>query len=278
MNFSVSPDSGATRHDQKPEAPSLRVEGVSVSFPTPEGELKALESVSFGVVSGEFVCLVGPSGCGKSTLLRTLAGLLQPNQGRVWLDGKPVVAPHRQVGLVFQQANLMPWRTVLGNVMLPLELIDMPKARARWRAKVLIDLVGLSEFANAYPSDLSGGMAQRVAIARALARDPDVLLLDEPFGSLDALTRERMGQELLRIWRLQRKTVLMVTHSVSEAVFLSDRVLVLSPRPGTVAATEPVELPRPRDLALMETEEFGALAGRVRAAIEEAQLQQEWRN
>jgi NitT/TauT family transport system ATP-binding protein len=258
--------------NQKQEAPSLRVEGVSASFPTPEGELKALENVNFAVMSGEFVCLVGPSGCGKSTLLRTLAGLLQPNRGRVWLDGKLVTAPRRQVGLVFQQANLMPWRTVLGNVILPLELVDMPKARAQWRAKVLIDLVGLSEFANAYPSDLSGGMAQRVAIARALAHDPDVLLLDEPFGSLDALTRERMGQELLRIWQLQRKTVLMVTHSVSEAVFLADRVLVLSPRPGTVAATEPVALNRPRDLALMETEKFGALAGRVRAAIVDSQL------
>jgi NitT/TauT family transport system ATP-binding protein len=248
---------------------SLRVEGVSVCFATPEGELAALENVTFAVRPGEFVCLVGPSGCGKSTLLRTISGLLQPNQGNVWLDGKPVTAPRRQVGIVFQQANLMPWRSVLGNVLLPLELSDMPKNKAYWRARVLIELVGLGEFANAYPAELSGGMAQRVAIARALAHDPDVLLLDEPFGSLDALTRERMGQELLRIWQAQRKTVLMVTHSVPEAVFLADRVLVLSPRPGTVAATVPIELPRSRNLVILETEAFGALAGRVRAAIRE---------
>jgi NitT/TauT family transport system ATP-binding protein len=249
------------------EAPSLRVEGVSVSFPTPEGELVALKDVTFAVRSGEFVCLVGPSGCGKSTLLRILSGLLRPNRGRVWLDGRPVTAPRRQVSLVFQQANLMPWRNALGNVMLPLELSNVPRAEARRRAEELIELVRLGEFANAYPADLSGGMAQRVAIARALAHEPDVLLLDEPFGSLDALTREQMGQELLRIWRAQRKTVLMVTHSVPEAVFLADRVLVLSPRPGTVAATVSTELPRPRDMAQLESEAFGALAGRVRAAI-----------
>ena len=250
-------------------APPLRVEGVWVSYPTPEGEIIALKDVTFAVMPGEFVCLVGPSGCGKSTLLRTLAGLLHPNRGAVWLDGKPVQAPRRQVGIVFQQANLMPWRTVMGNVLLPLELSDARPVEAQERARGLIELVGLSEFANAYPADLSGGMAQRVAIARALAHAPDVLLLDEPFGSLDALTREHMGQELLRIWRAQRKTVLMVTHSVPEAVFLADRVLVLSPRPGTVAATVPVELPRPRDLAVMGTRNFGALAGRVRAAIKE---------
>jgi NitT/TauT family transport system ATP-binding protein len=253
--------------DKRP--PSLRMEGVWVSYPTPEGELIALKEVSLAVMPGEFVCLVGPSGCGKTTLLRTAAGLLIPSRGRVWLDGEPVTAPRRQVGLVFQKANLMPWRTVLGNVLLPLELSDMPRAQAVWRAKVLIELVGLGEFANAYPADLSGGMAQRVAIARALAHDPEFLLLDEPFGSLDALTRERMGQELLRIWHAQSNTVLMVTHSVPEAVFLADRVIALSPRPGTVAAMVTVDLPRPRDLGLMETSTFGALAGKVRAAIRE---------
>jgi len=216
---------------------------------------------------GEFVCLVGPSGCGKSTLLRIVAGLLHPDRGMVWLDGQQITTPRRQVGIVFQQANLMPWRTVLGNVLLPLELSEVPPAQAHRQATTLLELVGLCEFANAYPSDLSGGMAQRVAIARALVHDPDVLLLDEPFGSLDALTREHMGQELLRIWRAQHKTVLMVTHSVPEAVLLADRVLILSPRPGTVAATVPVELPRPRSLTLMESSAFGALAGRVRAAI-----------
>ncbi len=163
----------------------------------------------------------------------------------------------------------MPWRTVLGNVTLPLEISGVSKEQADLRANALIRLVSLREFANAYPADLSGGMAQRVAIARALVNDPDVLLLDEPFGALDALTRERMGLELLRIWRAERKTILMVTHSVPEAVFLADRVLVLSHRPGTLAATVPVNLPRPRSLAQMENAEFGALAGRVRAAIKD---------
>jgi NitT/TauT family transport system ATP-binding protein len=242
---------------------------VCVSYPTPDGELTALNNLSFEIMPGEFVCLVGPSGCGKSTLLRLVAGLLHPDRGTVWLDGKQVTAPRRQVGIVFQQANLMPWRTVLGNVLLPLELSEVQRTQAHRRATALLELVGLCDFANAYPSELSGGMAQRVAIARALVHNPDVLLLDEPFGSLDALTREHMGQELLRIWRAQRKTVLMVTHSVPEAVLLADRVLILSPRPGTVAATVPVELPRPRSLTLMETPAFGALAGRVRAAIRE---------
>jgi NitT/TauT family transport system ATP-binding protein len=260
-------DLGTLRELEDDGAPALRVEGVTVSFATPEGELIALQDVTFAVRSGEFVCLVGPSGCGKTTLLRTLSGLLHPGRGRIWLDGKLVTAPRRQVGIVFQSANLMPWRTVLGNVMLPLELANVPQAQVNCRARVLIELVGLGEFSNAYPAGLSGGMAQRVAIARALAHDPDVLLLDEPFGSLDALTRERMGQELLRIWHAQRKTVLMVTHSVPEAVFLADRVLVLSPRPGTIAAAVPVALPRPRHMAQLETEAFGALAGRVRAAI-----------
>ncbi len=263
-----------TLHDPKSKtanehAPSLRAENLCVSYPTPEGELNALKDITFAVMPGEFVCLVGPSGCGKSTLLRALAGLLHPDRGTVWLDGNPVTTPRRQVGIVFQQANLMPWRTVLENVLLPLELSNAGQLEAHNRAKALIELVGLTEFTNAYPADLSGGMAQRVAISRALAHDPDVLLLDEPFGSLDALTRERMGLELLRIWRAQRKTVLMVTHSVSEAVFLADRVLVLSPRPGTVAATVPITLPRPRLLNLLETAEFGALAGKVRAEIRE---------
>jgi NitT/TauT family transport system ATP-binding protein len=251
------------------DAPSLRVVGIGVSYPTPEGDLVALEDVNFSIMPGEFVCLVGPSGCGKSTLLRVLAGLLKPSRGNVWQDGKLVTAPRRQVGIVFQQANLMPWRTVLGNVLLPLEISDTLPDEARERAEALIELVGLSEFTSLYPADLSGGMAQRVAIARALAHNPALLLLDEPFGSLDALTRERMGQELLRIWHAKHKTVLMVTHSVSEAAFLADRVLVMSSRPGVIAAIMPVDLPRPRDLSLMETEAFGILTGRLRGAITE---------
>jgi NitT/TauT family transport system ATP-binding protein len=243
---------------------------VWVSYPTPKGGLAALENVSFAVMPGEFHCLVGPSGCGKSTLLRVISGLLEPTRGSVWLDGEPVTVPRRQVGIVFQQANLMPWRTVLGNVELPLEVSGTRKPEARRRANELIELVGLHEFAGAYPADLSGGMAQRVAIARALVHGPAVLLLDEPFGSLDALTRERMGLELLRIWQARRTTVLMVTHNVPEAAFLADTVLVLSPRPGTVVTTVPVDLPRPRNLELMGTSAFGALTGRIRAAITES--------
>jgi NitT/TauT family transport system ATP-binding protein len=178
-----------------------------------------------------------------------------------------VEAPQRQVGIVFQQANLMPWRTVLDNVLLPLEIAGADPNLARDRANSMIDLVGLGDFAQTYPSDLSGGMAQRVAIARALVHRPSLLLLDEPFGSLDALTRERMGQELLRIWHAEPITVLMVTHSVPEAVFLSDRVFALSPRPGTIAASLPIGLRRPRELALMGTKEFGELTVKARAAI-----------
>ena len=259
--------SSTDRLPEKTSAPSLRVEGIHVTYPTVDGELIALRDVTFSVMPGEFVCLVGPSGCGKSTLLRILAGLLQPDAGSVFLDGKPVQAPQRQVGIVFQQANLMPWRTVLGNVLLPLEIARVETNSARQRANSMIELVGLHDFASAYPADLSGGMAQRVAIARALVHRPSLLLLDEPFGSLDALTRERMGQELLRIWHAEPITVLMVTHSVPEAVFLADRVFALSPRPGTIEASLHIGLRRPRELALMGTQAFGELTTQTRAAI-----------
>jgi NitT/TauT family transport system ATP-binding protein len=261
----VKRSNNGNRHET---IPALAVEDLWARYVTPQGELTVLEDLSFSIMPGEFVCLVGPSGCGKTTLIRVLGGLLQPDRGQVWLEGDPVTQPSRQVGIVFQRSNLMPWRSVLDNVLLPLELSRMPRAEARERAKLLIELVGLSDFAHAHPADLSGGMAQRVAIARALAHNPDILLLDEPFGSLDALTRERMGQELLRIWHTHRKTVLMVTHSVPEAVFLADRVLVLSPRPARLAACVPVPLSRPRGLELMGSGNFGALTGRVRAAIQ----------
>ncbi len=185
--------------------------------------------------------LIGPSGSGKSTLLRVLAGLVKQTRGQMHFN---TIQP--KVGLVFQKANLMPWRRVIDNICLPLELQGIPKDAIRKRAQALINLVGLTGFESTYPSDLSGGMAQRVSIARSLMQDPDFLLLDEPFGSLDALTRERMGEELLHIWQARRKTVLMVTHSISEAIYLSDRVLVLSPRPGQIVLDLPVNLPRPR--------------------------------
>jgi len=245
----------------------MAVERLSHVYSTSQGQLEALSGVSFEVAPQEFLCLVGPSGCGKSTLLRLMAGLLQPTQGQVRLDGQPLTGPRRQVGIVFQKANLMPWRSVRDNVVLPLELAGVPRSEALRRADALIKLVGLAGFERARPRDLSGGMEQRVAIARALVHDPEILLLDEPFGALDAMTRERMSVELLRIWEASRKTVVMVTHSIQEAVFLADRVLVLSPRPGRIRATFDIPVPRPRDVAVQYTLLFGELAGQVRAAI-----------
>ncbi len=247
--------------------PALVVRDLSVSFPNGNGGLHALDRVSFSVAQEEFLCVLGPSGSGKSTLLRVLAGLLLPSQGQVVFEGQALTGPRRRMGMVFQKANLMPWRSVLENITLPLDLQAATAEQARALAVELIELVGLSGFESALPRDLSGGMAQRVAIARALVHDPDVLLLDEPFGSLDALTRERMGAELLRIWGARRKTVVMVTHSIPEAIYLADRVLVLTPRPGQLRLELPVALPRPREDSMRYTPAFGELAERVRKAI-----------
>ncbi|MCX7608476.1 MAG: ABC transporter ATP-binding protein [Anaerolineales bacterium] len=243
--------------------PILIVRGLSVTFPDSNGGLEALGSADFVIYPQEFVCLLGPSGSGKSTLLRVLAGLLRPTAGEfVFAGGQP------KIGMVFQQANLMPWRTVLENITLPLELENVPPDERRARALAFIELVGLTGFENSWPRDLSGGMAQRVALARALIHDPDLLLLDEPFGSLDALTRERMWSELSRIWQVHRKTVLMVTHSIGEALFLADRVLVLSQRPGRIKLDLRVDLPRPRTDDIRYTTHFGRLARRLKEAIE----------
>jgi NitT/TauT family transport system ATP-binding protein len=247
--------------------PVMSVEHLSHVYRSPQSQVEALADVSFRVAPQEFVCLVGPSGCGKSTLLRLMAGLLQSTRGQVCLNGQLLTGPRRQVGIVFQKANLMPWRSVRDNVVLPLELAGVPREQALQRAEALIRLVGLTGFERARPRDLSGGMEQRVAIARALVHDPEILLLDEPFGALDAMTRERMSAELLRIWEASRKTVVMVTHNLQEAVFLADRVLVLSARPGRVRATFDIPLPRPRDVSVQFTLLFGELAGQVRAAI-----------
>ena len=238
-----------------------------MAFRTQQGRLWALGGVSFRVAPGEFLCIVGPSGCGKTTLLRILGGLARPTGGSVYLEGEPLTAPRRRIGFVFQKAALLPWRTVLENVTLPLEIQGVEAAEARRRAEELLELVRLQGFEGAYPHELSGGMEQRVAIARALVHDPAILLLDEPFGALDALTRERMNLELLRIWRAKRKTVVMVTHSIQEAIFLADRVLVMSPRPGRIEASFPVPLPRPRRLEMLYGDEFGALSRQVRRAI-----------
>jgi NitT/TauT family transport system ATP-binding protein len=247
--------------------PVLIAEGISKIYRTTQGRVPALESISFQVGGGEFLCIVGPSGCGKTTLLRILGGLLASTRGAIYLHGEPLHSPRRQIGFVFQKANLMPWRTVLKNVTLPLEVQGLRRTEAHALAQELLELVGLGGFEKVYPRELSIGMQQRVAIARALIHDPAILLLDEPFASLDALTRERMNLELLRIWEARRKTVVMVTHSIQEAVFLADRVLVMSPRPGRMEAAVSVSLPRPRQLAMLYSQDFGLLSQQIRQAI-----------
>jgi NitT/TauT family transport system ATP-binding protein len=240
-----------------------------ISHVYPDG-IHALDAVTLRLARESFVCLVGPSGCGKSTLLRILAGLRTPGAGEALLDGQPISQAQRRIGIVFQKANLLPWRTVYGNLSLPLELAGMLAPERDQRTLAMLELIGLEEFADTYPASLSGGMAQRVAIGRALIHDPQVLLLDEPFGALDALTREQMSEELLRIWARHRKTVLMVTHSIPEAVLLADRVLVMSPRPGRIVTDVEITLPRPRSLDLLHRPDFVALTERLRHSIRSA--------
>ena len=247
-----------------PPTPILTIRNLTAVFPDNNGGLRALEDISFDVHTEEFVCVLGPSGSGKTTLLRILAGLISPTSGSFMFGH----GQQPSTGMVFQQANLMPWRTVIENIQLPLEVKQMEEAAARIKAQEMIELVGLQGFEDSLPRDLSGGMAQRVAIARALIHDPDLLLLDEPFASLDAMTRERMWNELSHLWQLRQKTVIMVTHSINESLFLADRVLVLTQRPGKVKLDLPVNLPRPRIDDIRYTPHFGALARKLRAAIE----------
>lgn len=247
--------------------PLLSARRINHTFQGDNGPLPVLSEVGFDVDRNEFVCLVGPSGCGKSTLLRVMAGLLAPTGGIALLDGQPLTRPDRRIGYVFQQANLMPWRTVLKNVALPLELAGVSVDERHAAARALIGLVGLEGFEAMLPADLSGGMAQRVAIARALITGPEVLLLDEPFGALDAMTRDLLGEELMRIWRARQSAVLMVTHSIPEAILLADRVLVMSPRPAHIEATFEVGLPRPRTLDMVHSAAAGELVHAVRSSI-----------
>jgi len=254
----------------------IDVRHVTKAFRTRSGdEVVALSDISLAVQPQEFVTVVGPSGCGKSTLLRILAGLVLPSKGQVRIGDIPVAGPRRDVGMVFQDAVLLPWRTVLENVLLPADVIGLERRTALARARELLALVRLTEFMDKYPVELSGGMRQRVAIARALMHEPAILLLDEPFGALDAMTRERMNLELLRIWQVSRKTVVLVTHSIEEAVFLADRVIVMSPRPGTIREFMDVPLGRPRTSQTRAEPELVRLVARLRAyfdslAIEEA--------
>jgi NitT/TauT family transport system ATP-binding protein len=242
----------------------LTVKNISVVFPDNNGGLCALDDISFEVCPRDFICFLGPSGSGKTTLLRTLAGLLKPTSGQVdFRDG------HQPgIGMVFQQAHLMPWRTVMDNIKLPLELEGMNESTARDKAREMIELVGLKGFEESWPRELSGGMAQRVGIARALVHDPDLLLLDEPFAALDAMTRERMWVEVSNIWQAKQKTVIMVTHSINESLFLADRVFVLTQRPGKIKMEMKVDLPRPRTDDIRYTPHFGKLARQLREMIE----------
>jgi NitT/TauT family transport system ATP-binding protein len=242
----------------------VAIERVSKRYATRDGDVLALDDLSIDVKRDEFVSIVGPSGCGKSTLMLMVAGLVMPTAGRIAVDEVEVTKPQTKLGIVFQEPELLEWRTVMANLMLQAEIRGLDRAYYSKRAMNLLERVGLGAFANRLPFELSGGMQQRTSICRALLHDPPLLLMDEPFGALDALTRDDLNLELQEIWMSSRKTVLFVTHSISESVFLSDRVIVMSPRPGRVAATLEINLPRPRELRARETPEFGEYTNRIR--------------
>ena len=239
----------------------VQITDVDKTFITNKGEtVEALRGISLDISSNDFVCIVGPSGCGKSTLLRIVAGLEQATGGNVLYRQAPVTKPTAQIGMVFQEYSLLPWRTVRDNVVLGLEFAGLDKNTCTSKGAEYLEMVGLTEFAQAYPHELSGGMRQRVAIARAMAVEPDVLLMDEPFGALDAHTRILLQRELLRVWENHKKTVLFVTHSVDEAIYLADKIVVMSKRPGVVREEITVTLPRPRDRAVPE---YGQLYAKI---------------
>jgi NitT/TauT family transport system ATP-binding protein len=238
-----------------------------VFAPASGKEVTAVSECSFTIADGEFVTVLGPSGCGKSTLLRMVAGLTKPTSGEIVVDGETVTGPNTRLGMVFQHAVLLKWRTVLENVMLPAEILGRDKAAYRERARGLLELAGLGGFEDHMPHELSGGMQQRAALCRTLAFDPKVLLMDEPFGALDALTREELSLELLRIWDENRKTVMFITHNIAEAVLLGDRVIVMSPRPGRIAEVIEVDIPRPRDITDEYSDEFQRVAERCRELL-----------
>ena len=244
---------------------SIEVKNVSKQF---SGDVTALDELSLSIQPQQFISLLGPSGCGKSTLLRCIAGLESPTRGTITVNDVPVTRPPDGLGMVFQRDALLDWRTVLENLMLPIDFRGGDRAAALKRAESLLALTGLSAFSKRYPAELSGGMRQRVAICRALIDDPSLLLMDEPFGALDALTRDQMNIELQRIWLAEHKTVIFVTHSINEAIFLGDRVVVMTPRPGRIAEIIDIDLPRPRRLALRGTPQFSEYASRIRRLFE----------
>jgi NitT/TauT family transport system ATP-binding protein len=264
MQPAVVPQTPAGVATKGAARPLITVTDVAKTYRTRDGDVESLKPLSFDIAAGEFMAIVGPSGCGKSTLLKMIGGLLPVSQGRIALNGRDVSGPPDDVGIVFQSPVLLAWRTVLANVMLQIEMRHLPRAQYLPKAQALLRMVGLHDFERKLPWQLSGGMQQRASICRALVHDPAVLLMDEPFGALDAMTRERMNLELQRIWFETRKTVLFITHSIPEAVFLADRVLVMTERPGAIAAIYDVPLPRPRSLAVMGDPTFVALTQTIR--------------
>ena len=260
----VVTDARAPEGSGRSARPVIEIKGVSKTYKTQDGEVPSLQPLDFDINEGEFLVVVGPSGCGKSTLLKMIAGLLPPSEGEIRVDGRVVKSPHRDVGIVFQSALLLPWRRVLENVMMPVEVKGLPVDEYRKRALALLKMVGLDGFETKYPWQLSGGMQQRAAICRALVHDPKIVLMDEPFGALDAMTRERMNVELQRIQAETGKTVMLITHSIPEAVFLADRVLVMSARPGKIDAIYDVTLPRPRTLDMMADPRFVEMTQKIR--------------
>jgi NitT/TauT family transport system ATP-binding protein len=253
-----------TQLREEPGTAAVEVTGVSHTYEGRDGRVPALEDVSISVEAGRFVVIVGPSGCGKTSLLMMLAGLRHQSEGTIRCDGRPIPDPDPdRVGVVFQEASLFPWLTALDNIEFPLALRGAPKDERRRRAGAMLTLVGLDGFGGRYPHELSGGMKQRVSIARGLVQDPPILLMDEPFAALDEQTRMTMGHELLRIWSTTRKTVVFITHSLTEAVYLADEVLVMSARPGKIIDRIPITLPRPRTYEMMATDVFGRLRERI---------------
>jgi NitT/TauT family transport system ATP-binding protein len=242
----------------------INIRGLSKRFGSEADSVLALKNINCTIERGNFVSVVGPSGCGKSTLLRIVAGLLPYSEGNVQMDGQPIVGTRRDVGVVFQNSILLPWRTVLQNVMLPAEVLGLDVKASRERAMMLLNMVGLAGFENKHPLQLSGGMQQRASIARALLHDPKILLMDEPFGALDAMTREQMNLELQRIWAESRKTVILITHSIPEAIFLGDVVFVMTPRPGSLERIIRIDLPRPRNMDMMSMPGFADAAHEIR--------------
>jgi NitT/TauT family transport system ATP-binding protein len=245
----------------------IKIENLSKVYSARSGRVSALEDVNLEINENEFITLAGPSGCGKSTLLKIIGALVRPTRGRLLFDNDVLLKPTRDVGIVFQEPVLLPWRTALDNVLLPAEILGMDAASSRARAMELLSLVGLNGFEGNYPRELSGGMQQRVAISRALIHNPSVLLMDEPFAALDAMTREELGFELLRIWGTYKKTVIFVTHNIGEAILLADRVVAMSPRPGRIAKILNIDLPRPRTLDMEFSKEFKAYSEQIRSVI-----------